>query len=308
MRVKVYVKKETPSKNLFNPKKLLAAISWKKDGYIYHGLSAYLHTLYNSADGTSIVTGFKDNTRYTLSLYGRIEEHESWNAGLFIHFLHTDGTKSNTMIIDSTTEKKYTLVSGFGKTVKGLYISYGWNIRNYLRDIQCEEGSTATEYEPYGNYQRVKVWNGKQSKNLWEIPYPRKGTSKGVTFTTRPDGGVHISGRAEHQAQITYLNWVHLKGEDKLIASLQSADGVKNVNVKIVYGGGSYQYGETVLNGERHMAISRVTSGFNMLYGYIRVEANTTVDMVVYPMIQAGDTVTDFEPYNQALMKVHVKE
>lgn len=292
MRVKTYLKKATPSKNLLN-------------------LNKYrLEDYYGKKAVALDVSHLEIGKRYTLST----------NCP-FMRFtkIGIEGGSANSVHYYGTPIKAWSFIMARSpSTPTGtlyLYIGRNWNDFNTVEDFkpyfwQIEEGSPATEYEPYGDYQRVKVWNGKKSKNLWEIPYPYSiKTWAGITFTTRPDGGVHISGTSSSQTQVQLVSTVHLKGEEKIIASLRSADGVANQNVRIVYGGGSYQYQEAYLNRKSNRTPSkRITSGFNMLYGYVRVEANTTVDMVVYPMIQAGDTVTEYEPYKQALMKVNIKE
>ena len=157
-------------KNLFNPDKLLAANGWTEKNGIYSGLSGALHPVYNSSSGVSIIDDFKENTQYTLSFYGQTKEYDGYKQGIIVSFVYTDGTRSE-LIMQDAEETKYILISTAGKTVQGLYFSYGASLMTYLRDIQCEQGSTATEYVPYFTGLKNASFQGIKStgKNLFDL-------------------------------------------------------------------------------------------------------------------------------------------
>lgn len=152
-------------KNLFDPAKILAAEGWKESDGEYSGLPMYLDKLYRYKVGVPMFSSFKPNTQYTLSLDGRASfTDETVNTAASFCFGYDDGT-SDYFVINTSEYSKYTITSRAGKNITGVYASYGHNIRTFLRNIQLEEGTEVTEYEPY----------------------------KGVTYTPSEDGTVDIS-------------------------------------------------------------------------------------------------------------------
>lgn len=91
---------------------------------------------------------FKENTIYTLSCLGMNADGTN-NRYTGFQVYYTDGTR-NLFYINTGEEQKYTLTTLSNKTID--YIILGYNVGNYVlvRNIQLEEGSTATEYQPYG--------------------------------------------------------------------------------------------------------------------------------------------------------------
>ena len=91
---------------------------------------------------------FKENTIYTLSCLGMNADGTN-NRYSGFQIYHTDGTRS-LFYINTGEEQKYTVTTLSNKTVD--YIILGYNVNGYVlvRNIQLEEGSTATEYHPYG--------------------------------------------------------------------------------------------------------------------------------------------------------------
>ena len=135
-------------KNLFDQETKLMAINGAtktEDGY--YAINTYqAHLSYNSGTFGAYNT-FKENTQYTLTIkaHGVSEEH----GGLMIGFSYVDGTGTHSVSFGGTTDETKTLTSKAGKTIKNLWLSFGYQQICYIDYIQLEEGATATEYEPY---------------------------------------------------------------------------------------------------------------------------------------------------------------
>lgn len=97
--------------------------------------------------GKTVFDKFKENTQYTLQVYAK--RGEAIDGGIF-QFLYTDGTTQT--LYPSTSWKKTVVTSYAGKTIRALVTFYGSAGKINYYDIdtfQIEEGTTATEYEPY---------------------------------------------------------------------------------------------------------------------------------------------------------------
>ena len=130
-------------KNLFNEEELLMAISGatKVDGY-YKFKVGSMYSLYGNSGNTFPITNFKSSTRYIYSFNGHMQ-----SSYIKMFFLY-DGTSSSAQF-KLTKDGPWTVTSSSGKTVIGTKMSYGSNKYAYIRYIQLEEGTKATEYEPY---------------------------------------------------------------------------------------------------------------------------------------------------------------
>ena len=89
-----------------------------------------------------------------------------------------------------------------------IMIKSGATADNLVFKPQLEEGSTATEYEPYGY--KIPIVNS--GKNL--IPYPYSQTTKtenGITFTDNGDGSVTVSGTATGYTAFNFVQALHCR-------------------------------------------------------------------------------------------------
>lgn len=134
-------------KNLFDPTKLLEATDWVESNGEYIGSSVRLHDKFNYVNGEALCDTFKPNTQYTLS-FNAYNEAESKGTGITFNYRYTDGTMT-AIYPGDIVKTAYKFYSAPGKTIKALYASYGSNVTVHLSDIQLEEGTNATEYEPY---------------------------------------------------------------------------------------------------------------------------------------------------------------
>ena len=183
-------------KNLFDESQLLTAIGWAKnnDGYYYGRFDSW-HAAFE--DGFDFKNSFKENTAYTVSCNGYVTQNNTR-----IVFLYTDGTYK-TNFIQSTTPTDYVFTSDSTKTLNSIEGTYGSGASAilYIKNIQVEEGSTATEYAPYydggtataemllkvGDYQDVQsILDGVVTRNV------------GVKVLDGTEGWTNIGGNAPY--------------------------------------------------------------------------------------------------------------
>ncbi len=107
---------------------------------------------------------FKPNTQYTVSFEARIikREEKEGTSGLF-YFIYSDGTYTRLVGARNTEFEYFTCTSKAGKTV----VSVGTNTHNYvnynyidINSFQLEEGTIATEYEPYNSITAITDTDG----------------------------------------------------------------------------------------------------------------------------------------------------
>lgn len=135
-------------KNLFDQSQLLQAEDWtlNSDGF-YTGTRRTFHAAFT--DGFPVLPKFKDNTQYTLSFVGYTDTSSS---GAYFRIVYTDDT-FNFIYINNTTPETKVLTSYANRTIKTIIGSYGTDplAITYLKNIQLEEGTAATDYEPFGS-------------------------------------------------------------------------------------------------------------------------------------------------------------
>lgn len=137
-------------KNLFDDDIILNADNWLCENGYYFGNAVTLRNFFHpSYSNNSLFNSFKPNTQYTFSLkaYNDIDEPVV-TIGFF--FRYSDGTTTVQYIRADRSEIDVSLVSKTGKDVVGLYATFGTNnCTTYLKDLQLEEGTEATEYFEY---------------------------------------------------------------------------------------------------------------------------------------------------------------
>lgn len=129
-------------KNLFDGSKLLLANGWTENNGVYSGANSALHRVFsNGFPGIN----FKADTIYTVSLKFSSTTTSKLTV---VGFKYTDGTQS-VIYIQGTDDYTVSHTSTTGKSVSYLFFSYGSGDTVYISQMQVEEGSTATDYEPY---------------------------------------------------------------------------------------------------------------------------------------------------------------
>lgn len=276
------------SKNLFNPSKLLATETWSVNASgVYSGSSGYLKNAFTKSNPYMT---FENVDSLTLSFYGYFAEGQSPN-GLYFQFSYDDGT-TESFSVKSTTETYYTYTTKAGVKPVSLCFSYGnAGGTHYLRNIQIEKGTVATEYEPYFDGLRSAPVTEVESVGANLIPYPYSETTKtlnGITFTDNGDGSVTVNGTATNTSGL-YLSKNNLNFF-KVGQTYSLSGGADQVKIDIlfqgvVWGGAKFTITEEMLN----------APNINV---EIRIEKGTSVSNVkVYPMLNEGSTALPYSPY-----------
>ena len=165
-----YTFKGWNGKNLFDEESILMAIegaTYEDEHYVF------TYTQANSAYGSGIqaLSNFKNDTEYVLSIKGYVDNITENLATLIISFKYTNGSKGYNQI-RSLTEHYFEFSSDGNKSIESIYMTYGTGATNYahISHIQLEEGSVATEYEPYYITSATPVVQDKDHtlKAIWE--------------------------------------------------------------------------------------------------------------------------------------------
>ncbi len=92
---------------------------------------------------------FKEKTKYIISFRAKGIVGNGVSTG--VRFVYTNGTISSCYVANEATWKDYTCVSSAGKTIDHLEMNYNYGQGCYfdINSMLLEEGSSATEYEPY---------------------------------------------------------------------------------------------------------------------------------------------------------------
>jgi len=130
-------------KNLFDESILLECTGWTVSDGVYSGSSGYIHDKYNNGVPN---LAFKPNTQYTFSF--TYDQDGSIGNALVVIIRYTDGTITPKYCTLDTVGFN-SIISTEGKSIAKLELSYGSNRTIHLSNMQLEEGSTATTYEPY---------------------------------------------------------------------------------------------------------------------------------------------------------------
>lgn len=141
------IKIKQSGKNLYNQENFLNANNWIKntDSY-YTGAANDLH-IYINNNKNYIVSNFKENTQYSISLKGY---SDSIGGNFRFVFKYTDGTSSMNYILNTITESDYRVISQQGKTISYITTDYSSSRTLYIKDFMLKEVNIGNEYyEPY---------------------------------------------------------------------------------------------------------------------------------------------------------------
>lgn len=217
-------------KNLFNENQLLEATGWTKnsEGY-YTGTSGNLYAKFKlDAGGFHFAKSFKENTRYILS-WTAYTSSGTGNPRFRIYY--TNNTYQDCTNWNYTTPTTMYTVSAANKTISKIIYTYGDNPGTiYIKDIQLEEGSTATPYAPY-NSLKVKAVN----KNLLD----KNKTALGSNVTkTVLDTGVRITTKVAGNARYCgiEIGKDELLGKKVTISANITVSGTNDPGVRLYFG------------------------------------------------------------------------
>lgn len=272
------------SKNLLNSAMLLEAKGWTETDGVYSGSIGNLYEVFNTSQ-KPLFADFEPNTQYTLTFKGNSAKEHSYGTLGFL-FKHSDGTNKS-VYITSATETTYTLTSEVGKSVIGLYVSYGESDTAYLREIQLEIGTTATAYTPYVDLSTVKVQRlGKNlfDKNNANIVNGWFATTNGVIAATGITKSVYIP---------------------CLPNTTYTASKTASARFYIGFSSTIPKAGEIVENivGDNNLSVVTSTSPSNAMYLVVwcyhaNYDTNISFEQILDSLqIEIGSMATEFEPY-----------
>ena len=247
-----------------------------------------------------IFKNLKPNTSYTISF-----TPISVDNGV-VHFLgvYNVQDKLNTKVTKTITTDE----NGRFDTGYGIWIS-AQNTTFVVKDIQAEEGSTATDYQPYNGQithngdTAVEFAESERQKSKNLIPYPYHDgnsiVSNGITFTANNDQSISVSGSiVDHNSNaVMWLAWdMPLKAGNYRISDSNSSN-----DLSVVAWIGNDYYQKDVNNGM--FTLSSDTTA--RIYLQVAKGSTKTYNDTIRFMLCEG-TDTDWQPYNGAI--VHEKE
>lgn len=199
--------------------------------------------------------------------------------------------------INTATE---TIQSDFVKWGIYLLVLKDKTVNNTTIKLQLEKGSTATEYEPYHKYDIPITVAG---KNL--IPYPYMYTTKtenGVTWTDNGDGSVTVSGTATGYSDFIFKIMSIAPNKTFTFSKNQSDDAA---NIAFILK--QLDENRVTVGTEINLIPTVMTHTFNTVENarYIQIACkrygNFECKGTYKPMLEIGDTATEYEPYHEAI-------
>lgn len=133
---------ESETKNIFNPRWLLNATGWTRNGNSYTGTAGNLGKAYKE---NNYPISFEPNTKYTISLNAKNDGAVTTDGyGIQFEFHYTDGNVGTLSLLNnSITETNYSYGTDSSKSVSYMRIrhSTGGNNTWTLSEIQIEKGN-----------------------------------------------------------------------------------------------------------------------------------------------------------------------
>lgn len=133
---------ESETKNIFNPRWLLNATGWTRNGNSYTGTAGNLGKAYKE---NNYPISFEPNTKYTISLNAKNDGAVTTDGyGIQFEFYYTDGNVGTLSLLNnSITETNYSYGTDSSKSVSYMRIrhSTGGNNTWTLSEIQIEKGN-----------------------------------------------------------------------------------------------------------------------------------------------------------------------
>lgn len=133
---------ESETKNIFNPRWLLNATGWTRNGNSYTGTAGNLGKAYKE---NNYPISFEPNTKYTISLNAKNDGAVTTDGyGIQFEFYYTDGRVGTLSLLNnSITETNYSYGTDSSKSVSYMRIrhSTGGNNTWTLSEIQIEKGN-----------------------------------------------------------------------------------------------------------------------------------------------------------------------
>lgn len=247
---------------------------------------------------------FKVNTRYTISFRAKGIIGTDYSTGF--RFMYTDGTSTSVSVSNNDTWNEYTLTSISGKTIDNIqmFLNYPQGCYFDENSIQLEEGTIATEYEPYHKYKIPVVARG---RNLIPMFTFKTFTSNGVTFTNNNDGSITLNGTPTGYAvtpimSLPYSSLEVLRNNACVLTGFYKCLG-SNVTLGIdVFLDSALvkQYYISTSTSANYIKVDLRSLNFNKINLNVKRSNNDKLidNVTVKPFLEVGTTMpTSFEPY-----------
>ena len=133
--------------NLFDQNALADLTGIEKNGDEFYGKAPNLST------NMYIDGGYEENTQYTLSMSAYNSTTGNTGNGIVVNVFYSDGTNERIILYNRSTDaflRKFG-TSASNKTVLYFRLSYANGVNDvwHVKEMQIEEGTTATAYVPY---------------------------------------------------------------------------------------------------------------------------------------------------------------
>ena len=157
---------------MFDEESILMAITdatYENNHYNFTLANAHLKYYYNNQSFP--IYNLNDNIQYTISLYGYVDEFNTPGNRLSIDCLYNQDTSPTRILsLNDTTESYHSAIFDTGLKKIKMSFGYGGSTYAHISHIQLEEGTIATEYEPYYITPTTKVVqeNDHTLKAIWK--------------------------------------------------------------------------------------------------------------------------------------------
>lgn len=227
-------------KNLFDESQLLNANGWSinSSGY-YNGTFVNWYLAFR--EGFYFNKNFKENTRYTISLNGYVSGDQ---ASVYVKY--TDGSQEY-FGINNTSPSNKVFTSASGKTISSIVTSYSndSNAILYIKNMQIEEGTSATTYAPYQKLLDEKTIKDKdmvvktiQTKNLFNKSQStvESDGARAAELNTGIRIEVTVAGPSKY---VVYRLSDELLGKTITISANMTRHSSESGSIRLFYGNGS---------------------------------------------------------------------
>ena len=276
------------SKNLFND----------TDDFIKNGTAAYTY-----GDGILNISGsyvnkwmrLEEGKTYTFSAVSTRTGNSG--GGIYIRLYEEDKVNYKLGVYDTINLSPvctFTTVKGY-PWVRFTFYGSSQNIAEEsatYSNIQLEEGTEATAFEPYFDPSVATVHQ--YGKNLIQYPFSYSTrTINGVTFTPKTDGSVKVSGTATANTYFA-LNGGFSADAAPIPCTLKPGVEYTITDAMVFLYSAD---GETTAFNEGSFTMPE---GYDYYGIFVYVPAETTVAETRRPQLELGSHSTDFEPYTSS--------
>lgn len=278
-------------KNLFNYEQLKNASGWTENNGVYSGSISSMYSY--AVNGFPSQPAWKENTRYAFKF-----KVVSATGNSRFRIMYTDDSYSDFVIESSRVGDYISNNTTDGKTVSKILFTYNSGGDIALSELQIEEGTTYSKWEPYTNISPIQGYDivnvDRCGKNLWD-------------FKSHLDYAKTVNSNltwSESNGQYTVNNIVYL---NQVVYAFSKTDIPVRFSIKAKGNGGQGVYllaydvnGTEVARGNintntsefRELTFSATCS--KVLISY----ANQGGMIFTEPQIELGSQTTVFEPFD----------